>query len=439
MKTRQFAAHDMWGWFSSGTHLRKHVVSLAVLLLSILICSGMGIFSVSALTDEEHAAQTNETIESETQTDDQKTTIQTEEDQNESGSGISEDTEQLPQQVRDFIDVSEIETQVPDEFREMWETLTQSTTSNQVYEIIGETAIQAKGALQALMPLTLNIISCLICASLMRLLGETLQSGQLRQVLSMICAGVLCYMVFSQILALCDQAEQTITTLKNVMNSVTLVMGGATVLSGHTAGAAATQVGMSAFLSLLGVLADRVIIPAVHASLALGILSICETPFSLDQVGTMIRRCIMWITATLTTLLTAVLAFQKAISAGADSLGLRGVKFALSNLVPVIGSALGDAVATLGTSLRAVGSIAGGMGIAAVVLVVLLPLIRLIAYRLIIGLCAALAQALGLTTEQRVLNTAGEILGFLSAILSFLGVLFVIQCGILSIGIGTTV
>ena len=246
-------------------------------------------------------------------------------------------------------------------------------------------------------------------------------------------------MVFSQILALCDQAEQTITTLKNVMNSVTLVMGGATVLSGHTAGAAATQVGMSAFLSLLGVLADRVIIPAVHASLALGILSICETPFSLDQVGTMIRRCIMWITATLTTLLTAVLAFQKAISAGADSLGLRGVKFALSNLVPVIGSALGDAVATLGTSLRAVGSIAGGMGIAAVVLVILLPLVRLIAYRLIIGLCAALAQALGLTTEQRVLNTAGEILGFLSAVLSFLGVLFVIQCGILSIGIGTTV
>ena len=147
----------------------------------------------------------------------------------------------------------------------------------------------------------------------------------------------------------------------------------------------------------------------------------------------------MWITATLTTLLTAVLAFQKAISAGADSLGLRGVKFALSNLVPVIGSALGDAVATLGTSLRAVGSIAGGMGIAAVVLVVLLPLIRLIAYRFIIGLCAALAQALGLTTEQRVLNTAGEILGFLSAVLSFLGVLFVIQCGILSIGIGTTV
>ena len=82
MKTRQFAAHDMWGWFSSGTHLRKHVVFFAALLLSILICSGVGTFSVSALTDEEDAAQTNETIISETQTDDQKTTIQTEEKQN---------------------------------------------------------------------------------------------------------------------------------------------------------------------------------------------------------------------------------------------------------------------------------------------------------------------------------------------------------------------
>ena len=83
MKTRQFAAHDMWGWFSSGTHLRKHVVFFAALLLSILICGGAGIFSVSALTDEEDAAQTNETIISETQTDDQKATIQTEEEQNE--------------------------------------------------------------------------------------------------------------------------------------------------------------------------------------------------------------------------------------------------------------------------------------------------------------------------------------------------------------------
>lgn len=319
------------------------------------------------------------------------------------------------------------------EQRELWEELTETETgaSQGLFRYLKSTVL---GTVKNLRALVMTVMACLICSAAFRLFSDAIGTQQIRDVLSMLCSALLCWVLFSSVQEQLQAVQNGLVTLRRVMNSITVALCAVTVMSGKLATASASRVGMSAFFSLVGTVADRVLRPAVNASLALGVLSLCSAPFSLESIGRMIRKCFLWVIGFLSTVLTAVLAFQKTIAAASDSLGIRGVKFAMGNLVPVVGTALSDAVTTVSAALGSVKGLVGGGGIAVLLVVLLQPLIRLLLFRGMCCLCAAAAELLALQREHTVLQTVGEISGFLAAILAFTGVLFMLQCGILAAG-----
>ena len=103
----------------------------------------------------------------------------------------------------------------------------------------------------------------------------------------------------------------------------------------------------------------------------------------------------------------------------------RTVKFAVANMIPVIGGAAGEAMRAVVGSIGTVRTGAGAVAVIGILLTVLPAVIRLLVYRLVFGAAGVLAGVLGAEGEQKIATEMKEMLGYALAMVFFCGVLFI--------------
>ena len=112
--------------------------------------------------------------------------------------------------------------------------------------------------------------------------------------------------------------------------------------------------------------------------------------------------------------------------ARADSLAMKGVKYAVGSLIPVAGGAVSG---TLGSVTAGVELLRGATGICGVILVALLllpTLVHLLLFRGMLNLAKTVAALLGCDGEGRLLGEMASLYGYLSAAVAICSVTFVL-------------
>ena len=127
-----------------------------------------------------------------------------------------------------------------------------------------------------------------------------------------------------------------------------------------------------------------------------------------------------------------VLGINGIISASADNAARKSVKFAASSIIPIIGSAVGDAAGSVSASIAVVRSIVGGAGAAILLMVSIGPVCMLGIYKLSFEFISTAAGMLGLGRESKFLSEIAGVSGFLMAVVSCTGVFFIICLGLLA-------
>lgn len=129
-------------------------------------------------------------------------------------------------------------------------------------------------------------------------------------------------------------------------------------------------------------------------------------------------------------LLAAALSAQTVLVSKADTLSMKGVKYAVGNMLPVVGGAVSG---TLGSVAAGVGMLRGVTGVCGIVLVALLllpTLVSLLLFRFGYNLSATVASMLGCDGESRLLGEIGSLYGYMAAAVSICAVLCVLALGI---------
>src|SRR5690606_29984267 len=112
-----------------------------------------------------------------------------------------------------------------------------------------------------------------------------------------------------------------------------------------------------------------------------------------------------------------LMAVQGLISAAADDLTTRTVKFSLGALVPVVGSALGEALNTVRGCLSLLKSTLGGFGIIAIALIVLPPIIECVIWLIMLGFLNMAAEMFSLSSVSALFKAVQGVLKTLVAVL----------------------
>ena len=254
--------------------------------------------------------------------------------------------------------------------------------------------------------------------------------GTAANIVEYLCLILLVWYGFELVKPCILNLQNLLTTLSEFMAGMfpamtMLYAAGSEVVSAQVSGLTAVAV-----MNFIQAGAVYFIFPAAKAIIALFVVNAVSDLVDLTGVINFIRTLCLWAVGLAMTLFTGVLYFQSVISASADSLASRSIRFAASNFIPVVGGLVGESLKTVVTSVNVVKGVTGSLGVAAILYLAIPPVAAVLVVKLFLTLSAGAAQMMKLTKEHAFLNGIGGVFNILLALVFAVVFVFIVMLSI---------
>lgn len=190
--------------------------------------------------------------------------------------------------------------------------------------------------------------------------------------------------------------------------------------------------GLALASSFTSLLSAKVLVPLLGVCFLLGFSASVSGLTGIAQIAATVRRFFVGAIGCVSALLTAVFAFQSQVAAKADTLGGRTVRYVTASVLPLVGGALSEASRTLSSAFSLVSGMVGGVGVAAVLFLLLPVLTELFLFRLCFLSAGAVAEILSLSQIAGLYRDGAALLGALLAILSLVDAVLIFEFALLA-------
>jgi len=204
-------------------------------------------------------------------------------------------------------------------------------------------------------------------------------------------------------------------------------LAAATAASGGITAASVRQTAAVFVSDLLLTVIDSLLLPMVYLYIGVAAAGAVLEGDTMDGIGKLLRRIIVWGLSGLVTLYTTYLTISGAVAGAVDAHAVRTAKAAVSGVVPVVGRILADAAESVLAGAGILRGMLGAFGALAVVGICLTPFLRLLLQYLLYqgaGLVCTLAGPKKLTT---LLACLGEAFGLVLAMTASSALMLIIS------------
>ena len=226
--------------------------------------------------------------------------------------------------------------------------------------------------------------------------------------------------------------------LNRLTAAVIPLSGALWAMGGNVTAASASAAGLSVYLTVLEEAVGNSILPFCGFCMAFAVIGALDGSLHFGTLLATLKRHYTIFLAGLMTLLLAMLGFQTLLAAKNDSLAMRGAKFAVGNLVPVVGGSVSELVRTVSEGLS---YLRGTLGLCTVLLI-LLSLFPVLVRLWLFGVCwqttAGIADLLGCDAEKKLLEETASLCGYLLAAACICSSVLLLAC-VLLVHCGTAI
>ncbi len=217
--------------------------------------------------------------------------------------------------------------------------------------------------------------------------------------------------------------EQYLGDLCHLSDAMAPVMAGLYLAGGNTATGLSGSGAMAGLSVILENLCVGALLPILRVSfgfLLVGAVGEVRT----EGVANSLKHAYTTLLGFACVLVSASLALQNAIGSAADSFAMRSLKYALGNMIPLVGGTVSGSLSTVAASVSLIRATAGG-GLLVAILLTLLPILtELLLSRFLLGLLADLAKLIGTGGAEKIFRGFRGILDCAFAALAFSSMLF---------------
>lgn len=216
--------------------------------------------------------------------------------------------------------------------------------------------------------------------------------------------GVICsLLIFPTVNSAFESVSASLTKISNFFLALIPIASGITALGGGTTTASVQAGGMYTAFSVIGGIGGRIFLSLSAFGLAISLLSALGSE-SAAAVGRGVKSFFMWLVGISAALITGAYALQTVIASAQDSASIRTARYVASGLIPVVGSTVAGALATLASGLSYAKSIIGAGAIAALLAIIISPLALLLVYRFALTVAGMLADLTGTSVASRIFS-----------------------------------
>lgn len=290
---------------------------------------------------------------------------------------------------------------------------------------------------QGYLRLLLQLFGVLLIRAVWNCLATGVRSAGLASGMSLLCRLCLFGVIVTQAMWMLEGVVIFYQDLGTLTSAFLPLMSAMYVMGGNVGTAATNQSTLVLGFSLVEWIGGKSVVPLFSLCLAFAMLGAFEATVA-GRMQILTSKLKKWYTTAMSLamlLISGALAAQTTLSARADSLGFRTVRFAVSNNIPMVGGGVAEMLRTAATAVGWLRGVVGIGGIALLLWLLLPQIISLLVSRLIYSLASDMAGWLGCSEEGRLLGEIGSLQGYLLAVISvsvmtfFFALVILLRCG----------
>lgn len=269
------------------------------------------------------------------------------------------------------------------------------------------------------------LFAAVLCSALGRGVGGAVGTSGVSSAFSFVVGIAICISVFSAMYGSLSIVLAYIKTLSSLMNATLPLMTTLYLMGGNVGQAALSNASLTAFLGVSENIVGRTIIPFSSVCMALSAASSFDGGINLGAIGNVVKRTYTTIISLVAFFLSAVLGIQSTLASRADTLAMKGVKFLSSNMIPVVGAAVGEGIRTASASVSYIRSAVGTIALVSLLLAFFSVFSYLLILRFALNLSSSVADVLGCGPEKNILSEMASIVGHTLAAISLCTLTFI--------------
>ena len=224
--------------------------------------------------------------------------------------------------------------------------------------------------------------------------------------------------IFSSLFGVCQSLKEGLLSLVSFFGAAIPVMSAVNVASGAVSSAATQAANMNVTLAFIERFSVDALLPVSLAVFSLTFIGAVGESEAVLSIGRGVKSFFTWGIGIISTVLAAVISIQSVVASATDSAALRAARYAASGTIPVVGSTVASALATLGGGMAVIKGTVGGVSVAVILALTLSPLIMLLLYRLSVSVSISLLQFSGSSGGVRCFSAIRSALDALIAVYS---------------------
>jgi len=219
--------------------------------------------------------------------------------------------------------------------------------------------------------------------------------------------------------------------LNALMGGMIPVMGILYALGGNLGQAAVSGELTVVLLAVCEYVSATVTPPVCAVCLSFSLMDAVGLRLTLSHLCDQIKRWYVGLLGLVMFLLSLALSAQSVLAGRADTLGMKGIKYAVGNMIPVVGGAVAGSLGTVAAGVSLIRGVCGVSGIILIALLLIPVLVQLLLFRAVLRLAATVSALLGCDGETRLLGEMASLHGYLAAAASICSLTFVLSLALL--------
>lgn len=232
---------------------------------------------------------------------------------------------------------------------------------------------------------------------------------------------------FSSIITEMKTAVQNLTGFANTLIPLLITL---MITTGNIVSSGMLQPILLLMVTFISNFMTNILIPIALVATALGIISKISDQAQVGKLSKFLNSSMVWILGTVLTLFVSVTSLEGGLTASVDGVTAKAAKTAISSVVPVVGSILGDAVNTIMGCSNIIKNAVGVVGILVIIAICIRPIIQLAALTITYYLGAALCEPIADEKVVGIMEQMGGTFKIFLAVLFALTVLLIIGIAI---------
>lgn len=291
-----------------------------------------------------------------------------------------------------------------------------------IFAEISNTALNEAASPMGAVPVCIGIIVlCSLVESFKLSLGSNM--GAIGGTVGTLC---VCACI---VVPLCGVISDTCDIIRGACGFITLyipIMAGLMISAGEPISGASYCTAMMTAAQAISALSSNVFLPLLNIFLGVSVTSSISPRMKLSSLCDMLYKVCKWMMTFCMSVFVSVLTFQSIITTKNDGAAGRALRFAVSSFVPVVGSALGESLASVRGGLKLLKSGAGVFVIFGSAFLFLPILIRCLLWILSLNLSASVGDILGTGSISTLLRSASKVVATITAVLLCVMTVFIL-------------